>query len=305
MIIGIDHGYGFIKTRHSVYAAGVAKFEDEPAFSRRLVEVDGSFYQVGCQPDGLASDKTTTDDYYIMTLAAIAEEMKARGTTGAYVTLAVGCPLTRYGKEKGPLESYLSKNSKITFKYEGTEYKVFGISHIYTYPQGYAAIVDRLAEIKGACYLIDVGTGTTDVLPISSDKAIDLSKARTLQLGVSNCISMVNEAISREYQTELPTDVIIDVMVGRDVVLPPAIISLCEETIAQWCDVLLRTLHQNKIDYRLTQTFFAGGGAMLLSKYSKSIDPDKNCITYITDVKANAIGYELLAIAQSEQNRQR
>lgn len=301
MIIGIDHGYGYIKTHHSVFAAGVAEFDEEPAFARRLVELNGKFYQVGCQPDGLAGDKTATEDYYIMTLAAIAEEMKAAGTTGAYVTLAVGCPLTRYGKERGQLEIYLSKNSKISFKYEGVEYKVYGISHIYTYPQGYAAIVDRLAQVRGACYLIDVGTGTTDISPISSDKAIDLSKARTLQIGISNCISMVNEAISREYQTELPVDVIIDVMVGRDVVLPTEIIELVEDVISQWCDMLLRTLHQNKIDYRLTQTFFAGGGAMLLSKYAKSIDPAKTCITYITDIKANAIGYELLAAAQQKK----
>lgn len=303
MIIGIDHGFGFIKTRHSVIASGVAEFDAEPAFSKRLVEYDGKFYQVGCQPDGLAADKTSTEDYYIMTLAAIAEEMKAAGTTGAYVTLAVGCPLTRYGREKGQLESYLSKNTKITFKYEGVEYKVYGISHIYIYPQGYAAIVDRLAQIKGACYLIDIGTGTTDISPISSDKSIDLAKARTLQMGISNCISMINEAISREYQTELPVNVIIDVMVGRDAVLPPVIIALIEDVISQWCDMLLRTLHQNKIDYRLTQTFFAGGGAMLLSKYAKSIDPEKTCITYITDVKANAIGYELLAAAQSKPGK--
>lgn len=303
MIIGIDHGYGYIKTCHSVFASGVAAFDAEPAFSKRLVELDGGFYQVGCQPDGLAADKTATEDYYIMTLAAIAEEMKAAGTTGAYVTLAVGCPLTRYGREKSQLEAYLSKNTKITFKYEGTEYKVYGISHIYTYPQGYAAIVDRLSQIKGACYLIDVGTGTTDISPISSDKSIDLAKARTLQMGVSNCISMINEAISREYQTELPANVIIDVMVGRDVVLPPVIISLIEETISSWCEILLKQLNQNKIDYRLTQTFFAGGGALLLSKYAKSIDPERSCITYITDVTANAKGYELLAAAQSQNKK--
>ena len=112
---------------------------------------------------------------------------------------------------------------------------------------------------------------------------------------------MVNEAISREYQTELPVDVIIDMMVGREVVLPQAITKLIEEVISQWCDILLRTLHQNKIDYRLTQTFFAGGGATLLSKYAKSINPDTACITYIADVKANAIGYELLAAAQQKK----
>ena len=64
MIIGIDHGYGYIKTCHSVFASGVAAFDAEPAFSKRLVELDGRFYQVGCQPDGLAADKTATEDYY-------------------------------------------------------------------------------------------------------------------------------------------------------------------------------------------------------------------------------------------------
>lgn len=305
MIIGIDHGYGFIKTKHAVFAAGLAKFSDEPAFTKRLVEVDGSFYQVGCMPDGIAGDKTESEDYYIMTLAAIAEEMKAAGTTGAYVTLAIGVPLTRYGKERNALEAYLGKNSKVTFKYEGVEYKIFGIQHIYTYPQGYAAIASRLGTIHGACNLIDIGTGTTDISPILSDKTVDLSKARTLQLGISNCLSMVNEAVSREYQTEIPNDVIVDLMIGNDIVLPRPVISLIEDTISEWCEMLLKTLRQNKINYVFTQTFFAGGGALLISKYAKNLDKENSCITFITDIKANAIGYEMLAAVQVEKNKRK
>ena len=76
MIIGIDHGYGFTKTSNSIFASGVAKFKEQPPVTANIVQYNNMYYQIGVAPDGLTTDKTANEDYYILTLAAIAEELK-------------------------------------------------------------------------------------------------------------------------------------------------------------------------------------------------------------------------------------
>lgn len=200
MIIGIDHGYGFTKTSNSIFASGVAKFKEQPPVTANIVHYGGMYYQVGVAPDGLTTDKTANEDYYILTLAAIAEELKRCNIVSAHIVLAVGIPLTRYGAEKEDLIHYLNKNETVSFGYEDKLYEIKIDPQIYVYPQGYAAIAPQLNTVKGTCFLADIGTGTTEILPISGDHKIDLKRAYTMQWGVANCISMINEEMSREYQ---------------------------------------------------------------------------------------------------------
>lgn len=300
MIIGIDHGYGYIKTRNRIFAAGVAAFDYEPPVKTRIVSYGGRYYQAGCMPDGLAGDKTVNDDYYILTLAGIAEEMKIRKANTGEITIAAGIPLTRYGAEKEALTRYLTRHEYVKYCYEDAEYNIRIMPDIYIYPQGYSAIAPKLNDVKGSCTLVDIGTGTTEIVPISGGEHIpDLKRCKTLQYGVADCIAMVNEEVSRAYQTELMPDQITDIMLGRATVIPEAVKRLVENTLAAWCDTVLSQLRQNKVNYELTQTFIMGGGAGILDRYSSGICGDNECITIITDIRANAAGYELLANAQS------
>ena len=43
--------------------------------------------------------KVEDDSFYLLTLAAVAKELKRRGLAEAKVFLAVGLPLTRFGAE--------------------------------------------------------------------------------------------------------------------------------------------------------------------------------------------------------------
>jgi plasmid segregation protein ParM len=93
-IIGIDHGYGNIKTAHCCFKTGGAAYDKEPTFKSNLLVYEGRYYLIGEGHKEFVSDKMTDSDYYILTLAAIARELRIRKLTSASVHLAAGLPLT-------------------------------------------------------------------------------------------------------------------------------------------------------------------------------------------------------------------
>lgn len=77
MIIGIDHGYYAIKTRHCSFPAGLTCYGSHEPYTRQSVlEVDGQFYVCGTGRQPVRCDKTENDTYYLLTLAALAQEIK-------------------------------------------------------------------------------------------------------------------------------------------------------------------------------------------------------------------------------------
>ena len=47
LLIGIDHGYGNMKTRHTVFKSGVKCYEKEPAIASNVLEYGGKYYVIG------------------------------------------------------------------------------------------------------------------------------------------------------------------------------------------------------------------------------------------------------------------
>ena len=93
-IIGIDHGYGNMKTANFCFPTGIIAYDSEPLFTADMLVYDGKYYLIGEGHKEFAPDKIKDEDYYILTLAAIAKELKAEGITKADVHIAAGLPLT-------------------------------------------------------------------------------------------------------------------------------------------------------------------------------------------------------------------
>lgn len=171
-IIGIDHGYGNIKTASTVTKSGVTAYETEPIFSGNILEYEGCYYRIGeCQKE-FVSDKVSDDDYYLLTLMAIARELNVYGIREADVHLAAGLPLTWIRRQREEFRNYLLKNREVTYRFNGKEYRIrlVGCS---LYPQGYPAIVSRLKDFKGTNLLADIGNGTMNILYINNKKAVE------------------------------------------------------------------------------------------------------------------------------------
>ena len=107
IIIGIDHGYYAIKTAHCSLPAGLTSYgEHEPYTRQGLLEFGGCFFVCGSGRQPIQRDKTVNDNYYLLTLAAIAKEIKQRGLPpGCSVRIAAGLPLTSFGRDKPKFKS--------------------------------------------------------------------------------------------------------------------------------------------------------------------------------------------------------
>ena len=75
MNIGIDHGYYAIKTRHFSFPAGISEYSHEPYTLQNTLEYGGKFYVCGTGRQPILRNKMKNDNYYLLTLAAIAKEM--------------------------------------------------------------------------------------------------------------------------------------------------------------------------------------------------------------------------------------
>ena len=117
-VIGIDHGWSMMKTISQVFVTGVKEITTTPALFGDVLEYKGKFYKVGTVRQEVKDTKVEDDSFYLLTLAAVAKELKRRGLAEAKVFLAVGLPLTRFGAEKNDFIKYLTKNKRVSFKYE-------------------------------------------------------------------------------------------------------------------------------------------------------------------------------------------
>ena len=112
-VIGIDHGWSMMKTIFQVFVTGVKEITTSPALFGDVLEYEGKFYKVGTVRQEVKDTKVEDDSFYLLTLAAVAKELKRRGLAEAKVFLAVGLPLTRFGAEKNDFIKYLTKNKRV------------------------------------------------------------------------------------------------------------------------------------------------------------------------------------------------
>ena len=81
IIIGLDHGYGNIKTGHRIFRTGVECFEEEPIVSMNYIKYKDKYYVIGENHLIYQGNKTDSQDFFILTLAGLAEELKFRHLT--------------------------------------------------------------------------------------------------------------------------------------------------------------------------------------------------------------------------------
>lgn len=108
-IIGIDHGYSNMKTANHCLKPALSTYDSEPLFTADMLTFNGRYYLIGEGHKEFAPDKVKDEDYYVLTLAAIAKELKAENLTEAHVVLAAGLPLTWTSGQKAEFKAYLMK----------------------------------------------------------------------------------------------------------------------------------------------------------------------------------------------------
>ena len=218
IIIGIDHGYYAIKTAHCSFPAGLTSYgEHEPYTRQGLLEFGGCFFVCGSGRQPIQRDKTVNDNYYLLTLAAIAKEIQQRGLLPeCSVRIAAGLPLTSFGRDKPKFKDYLLRsNQPVNFKFEGVEYRIT-IEEVAIFPQAYAALMTEvgLLQDEPSMLLMDLGGWTVDLMRI--DNAIPAADtAHSLELGMIRCVDDIREQVRRETGLSLTDAQIENMLAGQ------------------------------------------------------------------------------------------
>ncbi len=206
MNIGIDHGYYAIKTRHFSFPAGIAEYSHEPYTLQNTLEFGGKFYVCGTGRQPILRNKMENDNYYLLTLVAIAKEIKQRGgKTECSVRIAAGLPLAGFGREKKSFREYLLRSSQLAdglrpvcFQFEGIAYKIT-IEDVKLFPQGYSAIAlhPELIQNEPSVLLMDIGGWTVDLMRLDNGVP-NAATCRSLELGMIRCIDETKEQVRRD-----------------------------------------------------------------------------------------------------------
>ena len=295
MNIGIDHGYYAIKTRHCSFPAGITAYGSQEPYTRRnLLEFGGHFYLCGTGRQPLQKDKTQTDSYYLLTLAAIAQELKARyAPPECCITIAAGLPLTSFGRDKKSFRSYLYRDgSAIPFRYEGQDYTVT-IQEVSLFPQGYAAVLTQTELLDEPSVIVaDIGGWTVDLMRLDN-RIPNAASCRSLELGMIRCVDEISEQVRRLFGLSMTTAQIESALRGSSGGMDERIKAVIHAQAGKYARNLLSAVTESGLDIRAMPTIFLGGGAALLKRHLSATDGLCRPLI-LDDVSLNAKGYERL-----------
>ena len=293
MNIGIDHGYYAIKTRHFSFPAGIAVYSHEPYTLQNTLEYGGKFYVCGTGRQPILRNKTENDNYYLLTLAAIAREIKQRGeNTECSITLAAGLPLAGFGREKKSFREYLLRSSQLVcFKFEGVSYKIT-IEDVKLFPQGYSAIAihPELIRNEPSVLLMDIGGWTVDLMRLDNGVP-DASTCRSLELGMIRCIDETKEQVRRDVGLSVTDAQVERVLAGKPCSMDERARSIIRKQGRLYTERLLSAVMESGFDLKAVPVVMLGGGASVVKG---NVSPqDGLCRVFaLTDDRVNAEGFE-------------
>lgn len=293
MNIGIDHGYYAIKARHFSFLAGIAVYSHEPYTLQNTLEYGGKFYVCGTGRQPILRNKTENDNYYLLTLAAIAREIKQRGeNTECSVTLAAGLPLAGFGREKKFFREYLLRSSQpVCFKFEGVPYKIT-IEDVKLFPQGYSAIAihPELIQNEPSVLLMDIGGWTVDLMRLDNGVP-NASTCRSLELGMIRCIDETKEQVRRDVGLSVTDAQVERVLAGKPCSMDEKARSIIRRQGRLYTERLLSAVMESGFDLKAIPVVMLGGGASVVKG---NVSPqDGLCRVFaLTDDRVNAEGFE-------------
>lgn len=301
LIIGCDHGYGNIKTAHFCFKASAEASETAPIFSKDYVRYEDKYYLIAEGHKSFLADKIADDDYYILTLAAIAKELEFRGLHEAKIHLAVGLPLKWVKAQRESFKSYLIRNRYVNFEYREKKYQV-ELVDCTVMPQCYSAVAETLKEFTGINMLVDIGNGTMNIMYLNDRRAME-NKSWTEKFGVNQCAIRIRNKVLDETGTNLMDDVIERFLRTGVTKVDEPYNSLIINAAAEYVAEIFVKLKDYEYNDKLMNLHIMGGGHKLVETVGQ-YNPDKTF--FITDICATAKGYEYycyMGLRRQNQNR--
>ena len=290
-IIAVDHGYGNIKTANTVTPTGITAYETEPIFTGNILDYNGTYYRIGEGHKEFIPDKAIDEDYYLLTLMAVARELNIFSIQEADVHLAAGLPLTWIRHQREEFRSYLLQNLEVSYRFNNKDYHIrfVGCS---LYPQGYPAIVNRLGDLKGTNLLADIGNGTMNILYINNKKAQE-SRCWTEKFGVNQCMIAAKNAILDRFGVKIEEATVEQVLRFKAADISAPYLNCITAVARQYVADIFATLRKYEYNPDLMRLYVVGDGGCLIRNFGTY---DESRVTILDDICATAKGYEYLAL---------
>lgn len=289
-IIGLDHGNHLMKTASHVMPNGVKRLGAKPTFGTNTLYYGRAYYKVGEERGHVKDSKLADDDYYILTLAMLAKEAKTREIPqDSRIILAAGMPLKQFSSERDAFIRYLKRDGQpVSFRYEEAPCKL-RIDKVVVFPQCYAAVASRLPFMK-ECLIVDIGSWTIDIMEVKDGVPVE-SHCETFSESLVSVIQDIRSESSELLKKEISEDRITAYIQGDTENIPKPHRKLMDTALERFAAGVEGLLKENGHDTQFTDMVYVGGGAAVMKKYGRA----GSNVSYITDVKANAIGYEYIA----------
>ena len=292
-IIGVDHGYGNIKTANHCFKTGITAYDTEPLFTKDMLIYNGKYYLIGESHKEFLRDKAQDNDYYCLTLVAIAMELRDANIYEADVIIAAGLPLAWTSGQKEAFAKYLSQNENVAFTFRDVDYNIH-ISDVKIFPQGYSAILPYTPRMKGLSVMTDIGNGTMNTL-YAVDGKPQSGTLYTEKFGTYQCTLAIRETFMRQTQRELNDYIIDSVLRNGKADIPETDLQLITAVAEEYVEGIFRRLREHGYDVNTMRLFVTGGGGCLIEHFYKG---DTKNIVFVEDICAAAKGYEYLAEKQ-------
>lgn len=299
-IIGVDAGYGNIKTANTIFPTGLTAYDHEPMFAGNIMACQGKWYRVGESHKAFNPDKTCDEDFRLLTYAAIAAELAHYHLTEAQVLLAAGLPLTWTRNRREAFRKYLTKNKDVRLRFNDVDYH-FVLTDCYVFPQGYAALVPLIyydkskTKFNGTTVMADIGNGTMDTLFLLNGKP-DENRCFTAELGVKQCVNEIRKELSNRFELNCEEHLIQQVLLTGKADLDQQYLDIIIDIAKWYVNGIFDTLRSYGYDARTMRLYIVGGGGVLVRNFGEY---DSKRTEIIDDISANAKGFEFLAYGLS------
>ncbi len=153
-------------------------------------------------------------------------------------------------------------------------------------------MADRIPTFTKKTLIVDVGSWTVDIMPVVN-KAPDESNCITIPKGLITCMRSINEQCVRQLNGELDEADIQQIMRYGNSDVDEAYFNIARTEIEGFCERVYNSIREYGYNLNTTPIIFVGGGAVVMKNFGGL---NQKNISFLQDVKANAKGYEQLAV---------
>lgn len=298
LVIGIDHGNRFTKSKEGMYTSGFTVSRTLPVGFDNVLKYENKYYIVGENRKKYMYDKTIDDSFFILSLPSISMIMDTENISEADIILGVGLPLSHF-KLKEKFINYFKRN-EVKFRYNNKNYFI-DIKEVMCFPQALAGFMlsynKYISEGIDFLNLIDIGQVTIDAVKIDNGKPL-INTAISLNFGMLKLIKNIQENIRKETGIDITEQQIETSLQGKKALFfNNQIDRIIENTKNGFLNEMFGELKENGFELEATANILMGGGGILVHKILQEGKHDHRIGYYDilpNSQKANALGYEML-----------